>query len=215
MAWTIYYLCTEECDEPFYVGCTSKTLRVRLYGHKSAGRRSVKSSPIVRAGVNPESVIAVALETCADAESAFSCEVKWIATYGRFPNGPLFNRSGGGKANSDLPEDSRRAISLLHKGNTYRKGIPRPDSRINNSRSVSAFHKDGSFHKSYSSGRSASADLPGISQKSISSVLHGRLSCAKTTVGEVFQFRAGEDQSPMTPVVYRDTWRTRRQTLEV
>ena len=181
----------------------------RISHHRSAARRGVRGHPILRAGVDPEVVKFAVLGKHSCEEKAHESERFWIAHYGRKPAGFLVNRSGGGKAASDPHKETKELMAKVHRGNTYRKGIPRPDASIRNSKQVSAFAEDGSFVATFSSARKASAALCGISPKSISSVINGRLQTAKSSDGSVYQFRLGDDKTPMGSVKHRDTWKNR------
>lgn len=208
--WTVYCLFGEECASPFYVGCTSMKIRERVSHHRSAARRGVKGHPIIRAAVDPEQVQYLVLEVFDNETEAHAAERRWISELGRRPVGLLVNRSGGGKSAFDPHPETKALMVKIHKGNTYRKGIPRPDAVINNSRPVSVFTQQGEYVATYPSGRKASQAYPGISPKTISSVIHGRLQCAKADNGLIYQFRSGYGTKAIPAVNYRDTWKNRR-----
>lgn len=210
LPYSIYILTSTKLDEPFYVGCTKLYPSSRLSQHKRAKIKGESHTPLARIKVSPETASITVIEATYDRDEAHRREQHWISHYGREPDGPLVNKLAGGMGSIDPLPDTRKKMGKAHIGNTYRKGIPRPDARIRNSKTVSAFDKTGAFFKTYPSARAASEDLVGISPKSISSVIHGRLACARTEVGQIYQFRLGDDQLPMGAVEYRDTWRKRR-----
>lgn len=208
--WTIYGLFLEGEDKPFYVGCTSSTLGIRLSNHRSAAKRKMHTSPIYIVGAEPRSVICRKLDEAPDIETGHRKEQEWIAHYGRRPEGCLVNKVAGGAGGVDPTPDVRKKMSDTHIGNTYRLGKPRPDAAIRNSKQISAYDHTGKYVATFSSGRAASSALVGISPKTISSVIHGRLRSAKASDGTVYQFRFGSNEIDIEPVSHRDTWATRR-----
>ena len=92
----VYFLFREEGGEPFYVG---KGTRNRWAGHEKdalAGGSSHKARIIRKIIIElshlPKKKIAEGLTE----EEAFALEVRLIADIGRYPNGPLVNKTDGG-----------------------------------------------------------------------------------------------------------------------
>lgn len=172
--WTVYLLRVEGDEQPFYVGCTSRTLHERWLEHKSrlkrAGRWPDDDSILI------EEIAAFDSQKIAEEE-----ESRLILHYGRQPEGCLENNNTGGMGGY---------------------GVTRDDFRILSSKQISAFDDKGNFIATYPSAREADK-LLGVNFGSISNILNKKARTAKNSDGKVFQFRYGDDTSPMEPVLYK------------
>lgn len=90
---------------PFYVGRGTGT-RIKMHEYKSKRGTSYKDNiicQIIATGVEvPKVIVADGLTH----EEANAMEIKLIAELGRYPNGPLTNRTSGGEGIIDMPADS-------------------------------------------------------------------------------------------------------------
>jgi hypothetical protein len=206
--WTIYSLTVEGEELPFYVGCTARGDLRRVIEHRCDGLTRFPSSPkgdVMRgAAIAGKKVFSEVLEKTADEKTAFEAEIKWIARFGRRPAGPLVNKTDGGLGNKgwNASTETRARMAESKLGNQINVGRARPDMKERFSQAVTAHGTHGLWIGSFASAREAAETLR-VSFGQISAVLTGRINATKSKDGKVYQFRKGQDTSPMDEVVYR------------
>lgn len=207
MAWTVYQLRVEGEDQPFYVGCTSRSSHRRWIEHRhraSAGLENIaRAERIKKAERNGIAILVEDLETCESEEEAHAREVFWIAHFGRLPAGPLVNDEPGGTGNGKVvSEGARRKMAEAKIGNRINVGRPRPDFREKTRKDVTAFKDTGEWFGTYETARLAS-EATGVHWKTISEVLRGKSKTARGYNKQVFQFRYGILTDSIDPVKFR------------
>ena len=207
--WTIYQLRVEGEAQPFYVGCTVRDESRRLVEHRSrsitGGNNPEKEAVISAAREQGLAVIEEVLETAADPDAAFAAEKHWIAHYGRRVHGGILtNATDGGRGVSGaiLTEEARQKMSDAKKGNKINEGRKRPDMVQRFSKSVTAFDTNGAVVETYASARIAGEEL-NIHFGTISDCVKGRIKCARSRDGIVYQFRLGVQSEAIQPVTYK------------
>lgn len=210
MTYTVYALLVKGDDDPFYVGCTSRSPSRRMIEHGSRalqGRENTARGAAIL-GVLREGKVVVprVLESMDDRVEAFAAEKRWIAHFGRHDlgKGPLMNQSDGGEGAGGivLSDAARLRMSASKIGNQISLGRLRPDTSEKFSQSVSAYDEGGKWLSTYTSGRKA-AEATGVHFSTISDVCRGRINSARNKDGRVFQFRKGDSQSPIQPITYK------------
>ena len=120
------YSVTNTMDGRIYVGASQRSLAVRKSQHKSRASLCAKDSrytPLYEAirKYGWEAFEWRILERCKDAESLYVAEKKWIAHLesAASDNGYNLTLGGLGSPGYDPSEDTRRKISIIHKGRKH------------------------------------------------------------------------------------------------
>lgn len=207
----IYQLRVEGEEQPFYVGCTTRDECRRLVEHKSdstkasGGKNPAKEAVILEARAKGAAVIEEVLETTDDVGEAYTLERKWIAHYGRRAcGGVLTNATDGGLGVPGvvMTDASRVKMAQAKIGNKINEGRRRPDMSARFSKSLTAFDTYGVVVGAYPSARLAGEELH-IHFSTISDCVKGRIKCARSRDGIVYQFRLGVHMSAIEPITYK------------
>lgn len=207
MTWTVYQLRVEGEENPFYIGCTSRTSYRRWIEHKHRAKRGtencIRGEIIRKAEETGQNIVVEDLETYDTVEEAPTREVYWITFFGRLPDGPLVNdEPGGNGSGKTISEVARRNMAKAKIGNTINVGRPRPDFREKTRKDVTVFKDTGERVASFETSRLAS-EATGVHWKTISDVLRKKRRAAKGYGKQVYQFRYGIIESDIEPVKFR------------
>lgn len=207
MPWTIYQMRVEDEEQPFYIGCTSRSSYRRWIEHKHRAKSLVENSArgkrIKEAEDAGKVILVEDLETLNTQEEAHQREVFWIDHYGRYPFGPLTNtEAGGNDLGKYVSDEARRKMSAAKIGNKINVGRPRPDFREKTRKDITAFEASGKLIGSFETARLAS-EATGVSWKTISQIANGNIRATKSPSGQILTFRFGIIEHDIDHVQYR------------
>lgn len=163
----VYMLLRPGSCVPFYVG-KGRARRMHSHMHDERGN-SHKANIIRKIKAAGGRVVGIKIEVGLSEAEAFAEEMAWIAWLGRYPNGPLVNKTPGGEGVSGPRSVSERErLIALHTGRKRSEATKAAISAALKGREKSAEHV--AAHAASLRGRSLSAE----NRAAISEALKGR-----------------------------------------